>query len=285
MKYGIIIFLMTFFALVIQGPFLFFEKPDELMAIPLVLFLGLGTAYFLNKGPDSEDTDFQINIFFVAFSVRLILGIIIYGWDLSALFGDEDASGYISGWVAAENWYKKGLDGFLSDFYRIFVDKQNVGQSVIWGSFMFIAGGPSRMIVSVINSFAGSLLVIIIYRLAKKLFDFQTAKIAAYIVAFWLSFILLSAGTSKEMLVICIEWSLLYLAIRNLKGLSQNDILISAPLMMILYTLRFYVFYICAAALFIRAIITNKKNLCQKFYFGIYIGYVITDVFKCQRFY
>jgi hypothetical protein len=268
MKYGIIIFLLTFFSLVIQGPFLFFEKPDELMAIPLVLFLGLGTAFFLNKGSDSEDTDFQVNIFFVAFSLRLILGIIMYGWNLSSILGDEDASGYIGGWAAAQNWYENGLDGFLSDIYKIFVDKQNVGQSVIWGSFMFVAGGPSRMIVSVINSFAGSMLVIVVYRLAKKLFDFQTAKVAAFIVTFWLSFILLSAGTSKEMLVICIEWSLLYLAIRNLKGLTQNDILISAPLMLALYTLRFYAFYMCAAALFFRAIITNKKTFVRNSILG-----------------
>jgi hypothetical protein len=268
MKYGIIIFLLTFFSLVIQGPFLFFEKPDELMAIPLVLILGLGTAYFLNKGSDIEDALFQTNIFFVAFSLRLTLGMIIYGWDLSSLFGDEDSSGYIGGWVVAQNWYKNGLDGFLSDVYMIFVDKQNVGQSVIWGSFMFVAGGPSRMIVSVINSFAGSVLVIVIYRLAKKLFEFQTAKVAAYIVTFWLSFILLSAGTSKEMLVICIEWSLLYLAIRNLKGLSKNDILISAPLMLALYTLRFYAFYMCAAAFFIRTIIANKKNFVRNSILG-----------------
>ena len=268
MRYGIIIFLLTFFALVIQAPFLFYERPDELMFIPLVFILGLGTAFFLNKNPDTEDTDFQINIFFIAFSIRLMLGVIIYGWDLSSMFGDEDSSGYIGGWVVAQNWYKNGIDGFLSDIYRIFVDKQNVGQSVIWGSFMFVAGGPSRMIVSVINSFAGSVLVVVFYRLAKKLFDFQTAKVAAYIMTFWLSFVLLSAGTSKEMLVICLEWSLLYLAIRNSKSLSQNDILISAPLILILYTLRFYAFYICAAAFFFRAIITNKKTFIRNSVLG-----------------
>lgn len=268
MRYGILIFLLTFFAMVIQAPFLFHERPDELMFIPLIFIFGLVTAYFLNKNSDLEDADFQINIFFVAFSLRLMLGIIIYGWDLSWIFGDEDSSGYSSGWVVAQNWYKNGLDGFLSDIYKIFVDKQNVGQSVIWGSFMFVAGGPSRMIVSVINSFAGSVLVIVVYRLAKKLFDFQTAKVAAFIAAFWLSFVLLSAGTSKEMLIICIEWSILYLAIRNLKGLSQKDILISAPLMLTLYTIRFYAFYMCAAALFFRAIITNRKTFARNSILG-----------------
>jgi hypothetical protein len=268
MKYGILIFLITFFALVIQGPFLFFDKPDELMFIPLVLLLGLGTAFFLNKNSDIEDAEFQINIFFVAFSLRLLIGIIIYGWDLSSIFGDEDSSGYTGGWVVAQNWYKNGLDGFLSDFYRIFIKEQNVGQSMIWGALMFIAGGPSRMIVSVINSFAGSILVIVVYRLAKKLFDLQTAKVAAVLVTFWLSIIILSAGTSKEMLIICMEWSILYLAIRNPKGLSQKDILIAAPLMLILYTLRFYAFYMCAAALFFRAIITHRKNFVRNSILG-----------------
>jgi hypothetical protein len=268
MKYGLLIFLVTFFALLFQAPFLFNDRPDELMFLPLLLILGLGTAFFLGKNPDKKDAEFQINIFLVAFSVRVLLGIIFYGWDLSSIFGDEDSAGYIMGWGVALNWYKNGIDGVISDIYRIFVDKQNVGQSVIWGSFMFIAGGPSRMIVSVINSFAGSILVITVYRIAKKLFDFQTAKVAAVLTTFWLSIVLFSAGTSKEMLVISIEWTVLYLAIRNPKGLSQKDVITAAALMLVLYTLRFYAFYMCAAALFFRAIITNSKNYVRNSVLG-----------------
>lgn len=268
MKYGLLIFLITFFALLVQALFLFSDKSDELMFIPLVLIFGLGTVFFLNKGSDKEDAEFQVNIFLVAFSLRLMLGIIFYGWDLSSIFADEDSSGYISGWIVAVNWYNNGLDGFISDIYRVLIDKQNVGQSVIWGSFMFIAGGPSRMIVSAINSFAGSMLVVIVYRIAKKLFDFQTAKVAAVLTTFWLSIVLLSAATSKEMLVICLEWAILYIAIRNPKGLSQKDIITAAFLMIVLYTLRFYAFYMCAAALFFRAIIANNKNYARNSILG-----------------
>jgi hypothetical protein len=268
MKYGMLIFLVTFFALVIQGPFLFFDKPDELMSIPLVLILGLGTAFFLNKNSDKEDAEFQINIFFVAFAIRLWIGFIIYGWDLSAIFGDEDSSGYIGGWDYASNWYKNGFDGFISDIYEIFLVKQNWGQYMLWAFVMFIAGGPSQLIVSVLNSFAGSILVIVIYRMAKKLFDFQTAKVAAVLMTFWLSLIILSAGTSKEMLVICLEWLILYMAIRNPKGLTQKNVLISALLMIALYTIRFYAFYMCAAAFFIRAIIANKKHFVRNSILG-----------------
>ncbi len=268
MKYGLLIFWITFFALLFQAPFLFSNKPDELMFVPLVLILGMGTTFLLNKNSNREDAEFQINIFLMAFSVRLILGIIIYGWDLSSVFGDEDSSGYVFGWVVAQNWYKNGVDGVFSDIYSIFISKQNVGQSVIWGSFMFVAGGPSRMIVSVVNSFAGSVLVIVIYRLAKKLFDFETAKVAAILLTFWLSIIMLSAGTSKEMLVICLEWSILYLAIRNPKGLTQKEVILSAPLMLALYTLRFYAFYICAGALFFRAITANKKHFARNAILG-----------------
>lgn len=268
MKYGILLFSLTFFALVVQGPFLFINKPDELMSIPLVLILGLGTAYFLNKNSDIEDAQFQVNIFFVAFSLRILVGLIIYGWDLTAVFGDEDSAGYISGWFVAQNWYRNGLDGFFTDIVRVLAKEQNVGQSVIWGSFMYIAGGPSRMIVSVINSFAGSLLVLVIYRLAKKLFDFQTAKVAAVLVTFWLSIILLSAGTSKEMMVICAEWAVLYLAIRNPRGLSQKEGILAIPVMLILYSLRFYAFYMCAAALFFRAFTANRKNFVRNSILG-----------------
>jgi hypothetical protein len=271
MRHGKLYFLLTFFALIIQAPFLFSEKPDELMFIPLFLILGLAVPFFLGKSPDKEDAEFQINIFYIAFSVRVLFGFVLYGWDFGTLLGDEDASGYIFGWKVAENWYNNGLDGFINDIYKALFMSQNTGQSIIWGIPMFFFGGESRMIVSVINSFAGSILVIVTYRLAKKLFDFETAKITAYLVTFWLSFILMSSSTAKEMLVICVEWVLLYLTIRSQKGLTQKDILVSAPLMLILFSLRFYAFYICAGALFIRAIITNKKTFFRNAVLGFFL--------------
>lgn len=268
MKYGITFYFLTFFAMVVQAPFVLYDKPDELMFIPLMLFLGLCMIFFLRRNLDPEDADFQINIFLTAFALRIWFGFILYGLDFGKLLGDEDAAGYINGWLVAENWYKNGFDGFLNDIYRVFVDKQNVGQSVIWGVFMFVAGGPSRLVVSVINSFAGSVLVVVVYRLAKKLFDFQTAKVAAILLTFWLSIVLLSAGTSKEMLVICLEWLILYLAVRSPRALTQNDVLLSAGSMLVLYTLRFYAFYMCAAALFFRVIISNRKNFVRNSILG-----------------
>jgi len=268
MKYGKLIYFVTFFAMVVQAPFFLYEKPDELMFIPLILIFGLGAIFFLSKNPDREDADFQINIFLIAFTIRIWVGFIIYGLDYSAATGDEDTSGYMTGWYVAENWYKNGIDGVFTDIYRVFVDKQNLGQSMLWGMFMFVAGGPSRLIVSIINSFAGSILVIVVYRLAKKLFDFQTAKVAAILLTFWFSLIVLSAGTSKEILVICLEWAILYLAVRNQRKLTQKDLFSVAPLMLVLYTVRFYAFYICAAALFFRAIISNKKHFVRNSILG-----------------
>ena len=268
MKHGKIIFFITFFSMIVLGTLFLYKKPDELMFIPLILILGLGTSFLLNKNVDKEDEEFQISIFFIAFSLRIWLGFVIYGFDMAKLFGDEDASGYLTGWVAAQNWYTNGIDGFISDIFRVLFKQLNTGQSVIWGIPMFIAGGPSRLIVSVINSYAGSILVLVVYRIAKKLFDFQTAKVSAMLVTFWLSMILLSAGTSKEIMVICLEWSILYLAIRNTKSFSQKDIWLAAPLMLILYTTRFYAFYMCIAAIFFRAIITNKKNFLRNSLLG-----------------
>jgi hypothetical protein len=263
MNFGKLTFLITFFALTIQGVFVFIDKPDELMFIPLTLILAGGGVYFLNKSSKNNETDFQTNIFLLAFSLRLLVGFILYGWDLSAAFGDEDSSGYIMGWYAAENWYRNGFDGFFSDIFAVFALKQNVGQSIIWGIPMFIAGGPSRMIVSVVNSFAGAFLVVVIYKISQKIFQETTARVAAFLVAFWASFILLSAGTSKEILVIFFEWSLLYIIIRNSKGLSLSDALFSIPLLLGLYATRFYALYMAASAFVFSTIISNRKTFVR----------------------
>ncbi|HBR57034.1 MAG TPA: hypothetical protein DEA22_06140 [Blastocatellia bacterium] len=265
---GKIVFLLTFFAYLAQCLVFFNDRPDELLVIPLVLILAGVGAYALGRNPVDPDAELQLNLFFWAFSLRLWLGIFFYGWDLTALFGDEDASGYMSGWGVAENWYRNGFEGFASDLTRVFFDQQNLGQSIIWGIPMFIAGGPSRMIVSVINSFAGSLLVIVIFRMARRVFGSETARIAGILVTFWASFILLSAGTSKEMLVIFFEWVILYLLIRNPKGLTVTDGMFAFPAFLAVFMMRFYAVYLMAAAFLFRTIVAQKKNLLRNALFG-----------------
>jgi hypothetical protein len=270
-KHGKIIFLMTFLALVIQSPFLLLDKPDELMFLPLILLLGGGTAYLLGRNKNSEDDTFQVNIFLIAFSLRLFVGFLLYAWDLGKLFGDEDASGYYGGWIAAINWYQNGFEGFFDDIYQVLFVNQNIGQMIIWGIPMFFAGGASRLIASCINSYAGALLVIVVYKISKKVFDSKTARVTAILTTFWTSFLLLSAGTSKEMLVILFEWTLLYLAIRNPKGLSFNDTLTSIPVFLALYVTRFYALYMIVAAYLFRIIISNRKTFWRNAVLGFFI--------------
>jgi len=267
-KAGRIVFLLTFFALIVQSLIFFWESSDELMAIPLILILGGAGAFFLSKNIRDEDQQFQTDIFLWAFSIRLWTGMILYGWGLSELFGDEDASGYASGWRMAQTWYENGFDGFASSLSMVFFEQQNIGQALIWALPTFVAGGESRMIVSTVNSFAGALLVIVIFRMARHVFGSATARIAAILVAFWASNILLSAGTSKEMLVIAMEWAILYLLIRSPQGLTVRDGLVAIPAFLAVFIVRFYAVYILAAAVVFRFLISGKHNLVRNAVFG-----------------
>jgi hypothetical protein len=272
---GKLIFLITFFAFLLQSVFLFSDKPDELMAIPLVMVFAGTMIYFLNRHRD-EDFEFKINIFLIAFSLRIMMSLIMYGWGLKDVFGDEDASGYLAGWGMAQNWYKHGLDGFFNDLYKVLFMRQNEGQGFIWAIPTFIAGGESRMIVSVVNAFAGSLLVLVIFALAKRLFDSEIARTAAILVSFWASNILLSAMTAKEMLVVFFSWLFIYLIIRSPSGLKVKDGLAGIPVLFTVFMMRFYSVYILCAAGFIRFLVSGPKNLLRNAIFGTL---VIASVF------
>lgn len=248
------------------------------MFIPFVLILGGATSFFLmhEKSQVKEDAEFQTNLFLWAFSLRLWAGIFFYGWNLSETIGDEDASGYLAAWTLAQNWYKFGLDGFLSDIYTVSAVKTNVGQAFIWAIPTFIAGGPSRMIVSALNSFAGSLLVLIIFRLTKRLFNSDCARIAALLATFWPSFLLFSAGTSKEILFIFISWTILYITLRNQKRLSVKDGVLTAFFAFLVLTIRFYAFYMMVVAICFRFITASGKHLVRNLVLGVItIGVVI----------
>lgn len=258
-KRGELIFWLTFASLVIISPFVILDKPEEFMFLPLTLVLGLGAIFFLNQSSEKHDRNFQISIFLLAFSLRLWAGFFLYGFGFGEALGDEDATGYISGWVMAQNWMNNGIDGFVNNLYAVFIGRQNVGQSMIWGSMMFVIGGPSRLAVSALNSFAGAGVVISVYRMTKVLFSEKEAKIVAICMTFWLSLILFSAGTSKEILVIFLEWTILYVIIRG-KTLTRNDIFLLIPLLLALYTIRFYAFYMCCAVILIRFVTSGDKS-------------------------
>jgi hypothetical protein len=267
-KAGKFVFLITYLAFIAQCVFSFADRPDELMAIPLVMILAGAAAFFLNVNTRDEDREFQTNIFLWAFSMRLWMSLVMYAWGLKDLFGDEDASGYAAGWGMASRWYSGGLDAFFNDFARVFFERQNEGQGFIWAIPTFLAGGPSRMIVSVVNGFAGSLLVIVIFRLARRIFGAEIGKIAGILVAFWASNILLSAMTAKEMLVIFFSWLLIYLIIRNPGGLRVKDGIASIPVMLAVFIMRFYSIYMLMTAAFFRFLVAGGRNLVRNTIFG-----------------
>ncbi|HMO80749.1 MAG TPA: glycosyltransferase family 39 protein [Pyrinomonadaceae bacterium] len=267
-EFGKIIFLVSFFGCIIQSLILFGDNADEMLAIPLMLILGGAGAFFLSRNSDDEDSGFQINIFLWAYSLRLWMGMALYGWELSEIFGDEDSSGYVYGWRMASNWYENGFDGFISDLVFVLFDQQNVGQALIWAIPTFFAGGESRMIVSVVNSLAGAMLVIVVFRMTRRVFDSQTARISAVLVTFWPSNILLSATTAKEMLVIFFEWMVLYLLIRTPRGLSVRDGLLAIPFFISVFITRFYAIYMLAAAALFRFLVASRRNIMRNMVFG-----------------
>lgn len=270
-KVGKFVFLITYIAFILQSVIIFSDNPDELMAIPLVLILAGAAAFFLSRNIADKDRDFQVNIFLWAFSLRLWMGLIMYAWGLKDLFGDEDASGYAAGWGMAQRWYEGGLNAFFNDLVRVFFERQNEGQGFIWAIPTFLAGGHSRMIVSVVNSFAGSLLVIILFRLGRRIFGPEIGKISAILATFWASNILLSAMTAKEMLVIFFSWLFIYLIIRNPTGLRIKDGIAAIPVLLSVFIMRFYSIYMLMAAAFFRFLVAGGRNLIRNTVFGTMI--------------
>ncbi len=270
-KAGKLVFLLTFFAFMVQSLIFFSDNSDELLAIPLVLILGGIAAYFLGKDTDPEDAEFQTNIFLWAFSIRILVGLILYGWGLAELFGDEDASGYPAGWKVVQSWYTDGLDGVVSSVISLVFDRQNEGQALIWAIPTMFAGGPSRMIVSVTNSFFGAMLVVVVFRLTRRIFDAPTARIAAVLITVWSSIILLSASTQKEILVIFFEWLILYLLIRSRTGITVRDGVWAIPAFIAVFMIRFYALYLLAAAAIFRFIISKPEFLLRNIAFGAVI--------------
>jgi 4-amino-4-deoxy-L-arabinose transferase-like glycosyltransferase len=231
---------------------------DLFFAIALVLAFATLGSFLITLTREHYQTRYeQVKLFLCALGVRFAASIAIYEFGLVRVLGDEDSSGWFSGYRLMSDWNQRHLS--LLDLPGLLVgayDGQHKGYGYLVGLLFYLTDSPARLPAAALNCFFGAMAVVFVYRIALSLFSHWAAVRAGWLACFFPSLIIWSSQTLKEPVVIFLESVALYACVRlKLSGFSLRYVLLCAAAIVLLPPFRFYAAYVAGAAALLALVI------------------------------
>ncbi len=235
------------------------EAPGALVSCAVV---SLPTIFILARS--GKEKSFLLRLFLIALLVRIIVGFIIYSGNMQDFFGGDANTYDIFGQSLNQAWHG---DDYHAQKYASFVAS---GASA-WGMIYLVAGvyeliGTNPFAIQLINASVGSATAIVVYYATEALFsNVRVSRVAAILVAFFPSLILWSSQALKDALIILALALSILATLRLMEKITIRYVVILTLSLMALLSLRFYIFYMMAAAVAGSFIMGMKSLSAQAF--------------------
>jgi 4-amino-4-deoxy-L-arabinose transferase-like glycosyltransferase len=249
-------------ALVICGAVMSIKPIEAPAALAMCAVASLPTAFILIR--DRTDRTFLLRLFLLAVLARIVLGTIIFSMGLEDFFGGDAITYDQFGQSLVESWHG---NEFHSEAYTNFVSS---GASA-WGMLYLVAGvyelvGANIFAIQLINASVGATTAILVYFVAQTLFNnIRVSRVSAILVAFFPSLILWSSQALKDGLIIFALVLCIHATLRLMEKITVRYSVILSISLMSLLSLRFYIFYMMAAAVTGSFILGMKSLSAQSF--------------------
>lgn len=214
-------------------------------ALTFCAIASVPTFWVMARG--GEEKTFLFRLFLIALMVRMIIATIIYLGNMQEFFGGDANTYHLFGESLNQSWHG---DDYHSSRYAAFI-QSGAGA---WGMLYIVAGvyemiGANMYAIQLINASIGASTAIVVYYVSQSLFDnTRVAKLAALLVAFFPSLILWSSQALKDALIILSLALCIMATIRLMEKITVPYILVLGVCLAGLLSLRFYIFYMMAAA-------------------------------------
>ena len=235
------------------------------------------TVYVLVKSP--EDRQFLLRLFVLAILVRIIIASLIYLWHAEEFFGGDANTYHLFGESLMQSWHG---DDYHGGRYSQFI----ASGAGAWGMLYVVAAvyevlGANMYAIQLINVSVGASTAIVVYKVTHILFNnSRVSKLAALLVAFFPSLILWSSQALKDALIIMALSLCILSTLKLMQKLSFGYLLVLGICLSGLLSLRFYIFYMMAAAVGGSFVIglksANPSNFIHRFVAIGLIGLVFT---------
>lgn len=228
---------------------------------------------------EREDKTFLLRVFVLAVIARMILATVIHTMGLEEFFGGDATTYDLYGQSLAQAWHG---DEFHATRYVNFAAS---GASA-WGmlyivAFVYELVGTNRFAIQLLNAAVGASTAITVYYSAKALFsNIRVSRLAALLVAFFPSLILWSSQALKDAIIIQALALAILATLRLMDKVTVGQVVILTLTLLSLISLRFYVFYMMAAAVggsfFIGMKSLSAQGFLQRFVAVAVIGLIFT---------
>lgn len=226
-----------------------------------------------------NEKTFLWRLFIIAVLVRLILATVIFMGNMEEFFGGDAKTYDIFGASLVQSWHG---DEYHRQVYTQFVSS---GASA-WGMLYIVATvyeliGTNLYAIQLINASVGASTAVVVYYSAQTLFNNErVSRLAALLVAFFPSLILWTSQALKDGIIILTLALAILATLRLMQKISVGYIVVLMGCLAALLSLRFYVFYMMAAAVagsfFVGMKSMNAQAFMQRFVAVGLIGLAFT---------
>jgi len=262
----------------ICGATIFLAPQEAPGALAFCALFSLPTIIILARG---KERVFLLRLFVAAMIVRLVIGVVIYTGHMQAFFGGDANTYDIFGRSLIQAW---GGDEFHRATYERFVQSGAGAWGMIYlVAFVYTLIGRNMLAIQFINASVGAATAPVIFHIAHRLFsNRRVSKWAAYLTAFFPSLILWSSQGLKDGLIVMALALSIIVTLQLMEKVTFWRMLILSSCLLILMSLRFYIFYMMAAAVVGAFVIgmksSNATAYVQRFIAVILIGLTLTWV-------
>src|SRR5258706_13830572 len=173
----------------------------------------------------------------------------------AVMFWGDSATYDDGGWLMSLQWNGQGI---LNPYYS--------GKVSGWGFFYLISSiyyvfGHNQLLAQFVNATIGALTAIVIYAIAKDLFDVEVAQWSARFMAFFPQMVFWSGAIYKDPLIILCTALCMYAVLRPSTQFTLRYVLLFVGASLALMTLRFYVFYFVAFATMGTFVLSQRRGV------------------------
>lgn len=252
--------------------------PNGAIAVLLATVCALGVISLIRYYAP-EDKNYLTNIFLIALLIRLGFGFTVEYFNAQAFFGGDAFTYDDLGQRLVEVW--QGTANMADHWTKRAISTSDVG----WGmvhltGVIYYLTGRSLLVAQSFCAVVGAATAPMVYFCAQKIFQNQrVAKVAALSIAFFPSFILWSSLLMKDGLIIFLLISTMTMVLQLQKKFSLQAILVLIFSMFAIISLRFYIFYMLAAAVagsFVVGFSSSAQAMVRNLIVVIFIGLSLT---------
>lgn len=251
--------------------------PEGAVAALITTLFGTIAVYLIRTFFSKEDAELVTRIFLIALLARLLFGIIVEVYNLREFFGGDADTYDGRGYELVGVWFEQSLNNIGN--------RNPISMASGWGmnyltGFIYIFTGRNVFAAQSFCAVVGAAIVPMIYKCSFELFgNRRVSKISALFVALYPAFIVWSGQLLKDGIIIF----LLVLAITMVLQLQRKFSYINIALLVFslfgILSLRFYIFYMVAAAVvgaFIVGFSTSPASIFRRVFVLVIMGLGLT---------